>query len=192
MEHSQPLYLVVPWRDHRLRREAAAMSMSNASVERPVASGLYRSQDLAASAEEAFSLVCAVEKWPVWLSFLTSARRLDPNRRLGLGSEIAIRSAIPGEAEELYEVEQYVDGHIVSLSGAYSVRRRIDLRIERKTQRSKIVVRMDYPTYGGMLGAVVDRLTVRRRLETALNDSLIHFKGLVEFEQTADGVLDDF
>ena len=111
---------------------------------------------------------------------------------MGLGSEIAIRSAIPGEAEELYEVEQYIEGHIVSLSGAYSVRRRIDLRIERKTQRSKIAVRVDYPTYGGMLGAVVDRFTVRRRLEGALGDSLVHFKGLVEYEQTSESMLDDF
>ncbi|HXP92437.1 MAG TPA: hypothetical protein VN905_03140 [Candidatus Binatia bacterium] len=161
-------------------------------VGRPAASGLYSAQDLAAVPSAAFQLICEVEKWPVWLSFLRSARRIDPRLSLGLGSEVAIRSAIPGEEEELFEVDQFIDGHIVSLVGWYSVRRRIDMRVERKSDRSKVVVRIDYPTYGGVVGAIVDRLTVRRRLETALDDSLIHFKGLVEYDKGPEAVLEDF
>jgi hypothetical protein len=53
------------------------------------------------------------------------------------------------------------------------------------------VVKLDYPTYGGVVAALVDRLTLRRRLDTALGDSLLHFKGLVEFDRE-DGVLSDF
>jgi hypothetical protein len=136
--------------------------------------------------------VCEVEKWPVWLSFLKTARRIEPERPLEVGSELAIRSQIPGEEEELFEVERFIAGHHVGLVGAFSCRRRIDLRIEQKSERSKIVVRLDYPTYGGALGALYDRLTVRRRLEGALADSLVHFKGLVEFERGADGVWEDF
>jgi uncharacterized membrane protein len=75
--------------------------------------------------------------------------------------------------------------------GAYSCRRRLDLRIEQKSDRSRIVVRLDYPTYGGALASLFDRLTLRRRLDTALADSLTHFKGLVEFDKDA-GVLADF
>ena len=52
------------------------------------------------------------------------------------------------------------------------------------------MVRLDYPTYGGIVATLVDRLTRRRRLEVALGDSLLHFKGLVEFER--EGVLADF
>jgi hypothetical protein len=63
--------------------------------------------------------------------------------------------------------------------------------VERKSDRSKVVVRIDYPTYGGVVGAIVDRLTVRRRLETALDDSLIHFKGLVEYDKGPDAILED-
>jgi uncharacterized membrane protein len=104
---------------------------------------------------------------------------------------VALRSAIPGEDEELYEVDQFLDGHIVSLVGAFSIRRRIEFRIERKTDRSKIVVRVDYPSYGGALGALLDRVTSRRKLDAALGDSLTHFKGLVEFkESSADGLID--
>jgi len=158
---------------------------------RQAASGLYSAQDLVALPSAAFQLICEVEKWPVWLSFLRSARRIDPRLSLGLGSEVAIRSTIPGEAEELFEVDQFIDGHIVSLVGWYSVRRRIDMRVERKSDRSKVVVRIDYPTYGGVVGAIVDRLTVRRRLETALDDSLIHFKGLVEYDKGPDAILED-
>ncbi len=153
---------------------------------------LYSAQDLVAPPSAAFQLICEVEKWPVWLSFLRSARRIDPRLSLGLGSEVAIRSMIPGEEEELFEVDQFIEGHIVSLVGWYSVRRRIDMRVERKSDRSKVVVRIDYPTYGGVVGAIFDRLTVRRRLETALDDSLIHFKGLVEYEKGPEAILEDF
>ena len=43
-------------------------------------------------------------------------------------------------------------------------------------------MRVDYPTYGGLMGALVDRMTARRRLDSQLADSLLHFKGLVEYE----------
>ena len=163
------------------------------SAERVSSNALSSTQDLASSPEAAFALICEVEKWPVWLSFLTNARRLDEHAPLALGSEIAVRSAIPGDAEELYEVDQILDGHIVSLVGAYSVRRRIDFRIERKSERSKLLVRVDYPAYGGVVGAFIDRLTARRRLESALDESLLHFKGLVEYRDVPkDDLLADF
>jgi uncharacterized membrane protein len=170
------------------------MLASFGQAERPSPTALYCSQDLASSPEAAFALVCEVEKWPVWLSFAKSARRLDESRALELGSEVALRGAIPGDAEELYEVDRFLGNHVVSLVGAYSLRRRIDFRIERKGDRSKLVVRVDYPSYGGVLGALIDRVTARRRLESALADSLVHFKGLVEFDAGAgrDDLLADF
>ncbi|GAC1523564.1 MAG: hypothetical protein NVS2B8_06170 [Vulcanimicrobiaceae bacterium] len=162
------------------------------SADRTSPSAITSSQDLVSSPEAAFALICEVEKWPVWLSFLTSARRLD-DRPLRLGSEIALRGAIPGDPEELYEVDRYLDGHIVSLVGAYSVRRRIVIRIERKGQRAKAVVHVDYPAYGGVIGAIFDRMTARRRLEGALDESLLHFKSLVEFRDVdKDQLLADF
>ena len=166
--------------------------MPSVSLDRPSPRALHRSQDVASPARTAFDLVCEVEKWPVWLSFLRSARRVEPAEPIGLGSEVAIRSNMPGEDEELFEVDRFIPGHQLSLVGAYSVRRRIDIRIEQKSERSKLVVKVDYPTYGGMLGALVDRLTRRRKLDIALNDSLIHFKGLCEFDQTPGSILDDF
>ena len=166
--------------------------MPSVSLDRPSPRALHRSQDVASPARTAFDLVCEVEKWPVWLSFMRSARRVEPAEPIALGSEVAIRSNLPGEDEELFEVDRFIPGHQLSLVGAYSVRRRIDIRIEQKSARSKLVVRVDYPTYGGVLGALVDRLTRRRKLDIALNDSLIHFKGLCEFDQSPDAILDDF
>ncbi|HTD33672.1 MAG TPA: SRPBCC family protein [Candidatus Elarobacter sp.] len=168
------------------------MAMPSVSLDRPSPRALHRSQDVASPARTAFDLICEVEKWPVWLSFLRSARRVDPTEPIALGSEVAIRSNLPGEDEELFEVDRFIPGHQLSLVGAFSVRRRIDIRIEQKSERSKLVVRVDYPTYGGMLGALVDRLTRRRKLDIALNDSLIHFKGLCEFDQSPGAILDDF
>ena len=168
------------------------MAMPSVSLDRPSPRALYRSQDVASPARTAFDLVCEVEKWPVWLSFMRSARRVEPGEPIALGSEVAIRSNLPGEDEELFEVDRFILGHQLSLVGAFSVRRRIDIRIEQKSARSKLVVRVDYPTYGGVLGALVDRPTRRRKLDIALNDSLIHFKGLCEFDQSPDAILDDF
>ena len=158
-----------------------------------ISSGLQThtaSLDLDCSAENAFALLCAVEKWPVWLSFLRSARRPRAEEPLEVGSEVVLRSSLPGAEEELYEIDGLITNYRLSLVGAFSCRRRLDFRIEQKSERSKIVVRLDYPTYGGIEAALVDRLTVRRRLDAALGDSLVHFKGLVEYER--DGVLADF
>src|SRR5579884_4482913 len=168
------------------------MAMPSVSLDRPSPRALHRSQDVASPARTAFDLICEVEKWPVWLSFLRSARRVDPSEPIALGSEVAIRSNLPGEDEELFEVDRFIPGHQLSLVGAFSVRRRIDIRIEQKSERSKVVLRVDYPTYGGVLGHLFDRLTRRRKLEVALSDSLIHFKGLCEFDRDPDAVLVDF
>jgi hypothetical protein len=152
---------------------------------------LHRSQDIGAEPGAAFRTICEVEKWPVWLSFLRSAQRVDEGP-LRLGSEVAIRGAIPGDVEELYEVDAFLEGHIVSLVGAYSVRRRIDFRVEGRGEHSKVVARLSYPAYGGFWGELLDRITARRRLESALGDSLIHLKGLVEFKNSNHEALADF
>ncbi len=168
------------------------MALPSVSLDRPSARALHRCQDVASPARTAFDLISEVEKWPVWLSFVRSARRVDPHLPLTLGSEVAVRSNLPGEEEELFEVDRFIPGHQLSLVGAYSIRRRIDIRVESKSERSKLVVRVDYPTYGGVLGALVDRLTRRRKLEVALSDSLIHFKGLCEYDRSPDAILSDF
>ena len=166
------------------------MASPSIALDRPSPRALHSSQDLASPAPTAFDLLCEVEKWPVWLSFVRSARRLGAEP-LGPGSEIALRSEFLGPDEEVFEVDRYVPGHHLSLVGAYSIRRRIDLRLESKTERSKLVVRVDYPTYGGAVGKLVDRFTRRRKLEQLLDASLVHFKGLCEFDQS-QAILDDF
>lgn len=148
------------------------------------------SLDVDCSAEEAFALLCAVEKWPVWLSFLRSARRVS-SEPLDAGSEVVIRSWLPGNEEELYEVDDLIANYRLSLVGAYSVRRRIDFRIERRTSCTRIHVRVAYPAYHGRLGLLLDRWQRGRRLASALDDSLVHFKGLVEYRRDAQ-VLADF
>jgi uncharacterized membrane protein len=167
------------------------MAVSVYTFDRPSARAIHRAQDVASPAATAFARICEVEKWPVWLSFLRSVRLTEPHLPFGEGSEVAIRSRLPGEDEELFEVDRYIDGHHVSLVGAYSCRRRLDFRVEQKSERSKVVVRVDYPTYGGVAATLFDRFTRRRKLELALGDSLLHFKGLVEFERE-NGVLTDF
>ncbi|HEY8321407.1 MAG TPA: hypothetical protein VIG46_06425 [Candidatus Baltobacteraceae bacterium] len=150
---------------------------------------LSGSLDIETSAEDAFALLAEVEKWPVWLSFLRSARLVDPKRPLALGSEVVLRSSIPGEEEQLYEVDGLIGNYHLSLVGAYSVRRRIDFRIERKTSRAKVHVKLTYPAYHGRLGAWVDQLRHGRKLNAALNHSLVLFRGMVEYHREPDACL---
>jgi hypothetical protein len=149
------------------------------------------SLDLECTAEDAFALLCAVEKWPVWLSFLRSARRVSAQPQLELGSEVIIRSSLPGDEEELYEIDGLIANYRLSLVGAYSVRRRLEFRIERRTSCAKLHVRLAYPAYHGRLGSLLDRWQRGRRVASALDDSLVHFKGLVEYNRDA-AVLADF
>lgn len=156
----------------------------------PTGRWLSASLDVETAAEEAFALLCAVEKWPVWLSFLRSARLNESRGKVELGSEVVVRSSLPGEEEQLYEIDAFVPNYRLSLVGAYSLRRRLEFRIERKTTRSRVHVRLSYPAYHGKLGELLDAWRHRRRLSAALNDALVHFKGLVEYRRN-DPVLAD-
>ena len=158
--------------------------------DRPGLRCIGASLEVDSSAEDAFALICAVEKWPVWLSFLRSARVAESASPFGLGSDVVVRSSLPGDPEQLFEVDAFIANFHLSLVGAYSVRRRLDFRIERKTTRSKIHVRLTYPAYHGRVGAMLDRWRNGRKLSAALNDALVHFKGLVEYRRD-DAILAD-
>ena len=149
------------------------------------------SLDLESPVDDAFALLCAVEKWPVWLPFLRSATRVDSASPLRVGAEVIVRSRLPGDEEQLYEVDQFIANFHLSLVGAYSVRRRLDFRIERKTTRARLHMKLSYPAYGGRLGAMLDAWKHGRRFERGLDEALLHFKGLVEY-RTDDAVLADF
>lgn len=162
-------------------------------VARPGTRLLSASVDVQTAAEAAFALLCAVEKWPVWLAFLRSAELLDRGAPVALGSEIVLRSAIPGHDEQLFEVDHYITNHQLSLVGAYSIRRRLDFRLERKTSRCKLHARLEYPAYGGRLGLLYDAMRGGRKLATQLEESLLHFKHLAEYNAAPkDELLADF
>lgn len=168
-------------------------SAGQALAARPGTRLISASVDVQTPAETAFLHLCAVEKWPVWLSFLRSAQRLDPGAPLALGSEIRLRSAIPGDDDQLFEVDHYITNYQISLVGAFSVRRRLDLRLERKTSRCKLHARLEYPAYGGRLGVLYDAIRSGRKLATQLDESLVHFKHLAEYNPAGkDELLADF
>ena len=164
-----------------------------AIAETPFVAGLQShsaSLELNTSVEQAFSLLREVEKWPVWLSFLRSARR-QHDEPLTIGSEVIVRSWLPGEAEQLFEVDALIPNYRLSLVGAFSLRRRLDFRIEQRSTCAKLHLQVTYPAYHGRVGGMLDRWQRGRRLCTALDDSLLHFKGLVEYDRDA-AVLADF
>lgn len=166
--------------------------VSEALRARPGIRTLSSGADIEASAESTFALLRTVEKWPVWLSLVRSAELTDPSAPVAVGSEILLRSAIPGGVEDLYEVAEVISNHRLTLVGAFSCRRRIEFRVERKTSRCRLSLRIDYPAYGGKLGSLVDQMKTGRKLATLLDESALQFKGLAEFENRADRTLSDF
>ena len=168
------------------------MAILRDAVPRQGVRALSASVDVQAGAEAAFTLLCEVEKWPVWLSFLRSAE-LAAGSGLGPESEVVLRSAIPGERDQLFEVDHFITNHRLSLVGAYSTRRRLDFRLERKTARCKLTVRVEYPAYGGKMALVMDALRDGRKLATQLEQSVTQFKHLAEYNhQAKDELLADF
>ncbi|HLI97821.1 MAG TPA: SRPBCC family protein [Candidatus Baltobacteraceae bacterium] len=164
-----------------------------AAAPRPGTRLLTAAVDVQTAAETAFSLLCAIEKWPVWLGFLRRAVLVDAPRPLGIGSEIRLSSTIPGHEEQLFEVDHFIMNYQLSLVGAFSVRRRLDFRVERKTTRCKVHVRLEYPAYGGKLGVLYDGLRAARKLGAQLEESLLHFKHLAEYQPVEkDELLADF
>ncbi len=169
------------------------MAILREAVPRHGVRALSACVDVQTDAETAFALLCAVEKWPVWLSFLRSAQPAESNGSLEPGSEIVLRSAIPGEHEQLFEVEHFITNYQLSLVGAYSTRRRIDFRLERKTTRCKLTVKVEYPAYGGKMALMYDAVGNGRKLATQLEESVVHFKHLAEYDNTPkDELLADF
>jgi uncharacterized membrane protein len=156
------------------------MAIVTDALARPGLRSYSASLDIESPVEDAFALLCAVEKWPVWLPFLRSAAPADPASPLGVGSEVVVRSSLPGEPEQRYEIDQLIQNFHLSLVGLYSVRRRLDFRIEHKSTRARLHVKLSYPAYGGRLGVMVDAWRHGRRLERGLDEALVHFKGMVE------------
>jgi uncharacterized membrane protein len=155
------------------------LDMAIMSDSRPGQRSFSAFLDIESEAEEIFALLCAVEKWPAWLSFVRCAELTDANSPLAVGSEIVIRSTLSAE-EQLYEVEQLIPNYLLSLVGAYSVRKRLELRIERKTTRARVHIRLAYPAYHGAVGSIVDRLRTARKVDRMLDEALVHLKGMVE------------
>jgi uncharacterized membrane protein len=156
------------------------MAIVTDALTRPGLRAYSASLDIESPVEDAFALLCAVEKWPVWLPFLRSATLADPASALSVGTEVIVRSSLPGDEEQAFEIDQFISNFHLSLVGLYSVRRRLDFRIERKTSRAKLHVKLSYPAYGGRLGALMDAWKHGKRFERGLDDALVHFKGMVE------------
>lgn len=168
------------------------MAILRAEVPRQGVRTLSATVDIQTDAEAAFALLCEVEKWPVWLSLLKSAE-LTGGSPLGPASEIILRTNIPGEAQQLFEVDHYITNYQLSLVGAYSTRRRVDFRLERKTSRCKLTVRIEYPAYGGKVALMYDAVAAGRKLSAQLEESVVHFKHLAEYNHNAkDELLADF
>lgn len=148
--------------------------------------------DVQTPAESAFSLLCAVEKWPLWLPFLRTASVANDGAKLGLGTEVFLRSAIPGDDEQIFEVDRFIQNHQVSLVGAFSTRRRIDFRLESQSSRSRLHAKLQYPAYGGRVGAFFERLRSGRKLHAQFEEAVVQFKHLVEYDNAKDALLADF
>ena len=151
------------------------------------------SLDLDCSAEDAFALLCAVEKWPVWLSF--SAQRATRGVRWRIDARQRSRHSFVASRRRRrssYEVDGLIANYRLSLVGAYSLRRRFEFRIERRTtSRAASTCGWPIPPITDGSGRFSIAGNAAAGSQAPLDDSLVHFKGLVEYNRD-DAVLADF
>ena len=81
--------------------------------------------------------------------------------QLSVGSEVVIRSWLPGDEEQLYEVDALISNFRLSLVGAYSLRRRLDFRIERRTSCSQAARAAGLPGLSRQAGRPTRSLATR-------------------------------
>jgi hypothetical protein len=143
---------------------------------------LIVSEELDVPPEIAFARLCAVETWPVWMSFVKRTTVNPAAGPLRVGTDIHVWSDLNRGAEEIYEVDEVLEPYTLVLVGAYSLRRRIEFRIERQLERARMTIRICYHIHGGALSTSIDRMTLRRKLGAALAQSVETFKGLVEHD----------
>jgi hypothetical protein len=148
-----------------------------------MAANLVVSEDVDVSPDVAFARLCAVETWPVWFSIVKRAQMHATNLPLLVGQDVSLWSELNNGREEVYEVEDLISPSTLTFVGAFSCRRRIDFRIERRGEFSRIVICLTYPIYGGIFAKSLDRITLQRRILSALSHSLETLKGLVEHDQ---------
>ena len=147
-----------------------------------MASQLVATEELHVSAEIAFARICSIKTWPVWLSFVKRAELEDPGNTLTHQSDIVLLSELFDGKEEVFEVEELIEPYLLTLVGAFSCRRRIQFRVERKDDISRLIVKIAYPSYGNLIGRYTERFMFRRKMQTVLTESLQTFKGLVEHD----------
>jgi hypothetical protein len=92
--------------------------------------------------------------------------------------------------QEDLEVTRFIRNAFLSFEAFYSAARRIDFRVERRGQLTRLACSIGYRVYGGMLPAAFHSLIARRRLARELRDSLVHLKNLLE-EKAGTTVIDD-
>lgn len=147
-----------------------------------MASQLVATEDLNVSADIAFSRICSIQTWPVWLSFVKRAELEDRASRLTHDSDIILSSDLSDGQEEVFEVEELIEPYLLTLVGAFSCRRRIQFRVETKDSISRVIVKIALPAYGGIVRRYTDGFMFRRKLHASLTQSLQTFKGLVEHD----------
>jgi hypothetical protein len=143
---------------------------------------LVASENLSVSAEIAFSRICSIQTWPVWLSFVRRAEFDGYPGLLTQASDIVLASDLSAGMEEVFEVEELIEPYLLTLVGAFSCRRRIQFRVDRKDDVSRLTVRIAYSRQGGLLQGFVARFLSRRKLNGLLAQSLQTFKSLVEHD----------
>jgi len=141
--------------------------------------------DLHVAADVAFDRLVAVETWPVWLSCVRRiAIEPEQHRRVvAPGDDLVVWGELARNDREIYEVETLEAPYRLSFVGAYSCRKHLHFLLDpHGAQRTHLKLIFEYPIHGGVIAESLDRLTVRPKLTTAFEHSLLTLRGLVEHD----------
>jgi len=139
-----------------------------------------QSVDVHAPAEQVFATVSDIARWPTWFVCVVSAQQ-PQDRLLDLGEEIRVcLHAGRRRWQEAFEVTRFIRNAFLSFEALYSAARRIDFRVERRGQLTRLACSIGYPVFGGLLPALADAALRRQRIARGLRDSLVHLKNMLE------------
>lgn len=139
-----------------------------------------QSVDVHAPAEQVFGTVSDIARWPTWFVCVVSAQQ-PQDRPLGLGEEIRVcLHAGRRRWQESFEVTRFIRNAFLSFEALYSAARRIDFRVERRGQLTRLGCSIGYPVFGGVVPMLADAAVRRRRIARELRDSLVHLKNMLE------------
>jgi uncharacterized membrane protein len=147
-----------------------------------VALRLRASAEIGAPAAVVFSVLSAAERLPEWNTSVSTARRVDRDRPVGLGSRAVFHGRLLGQTlESETEVVAFEPPRLFATRGVRGPRLATTFRLEPVPYGTRVLVEVSGEVPGGAIGGML----AERFLRSELAASLGRLRGLCEQQARA-------